>query len=568
MLDVEATPLAFAFPDNPQKWDGWANYRADNPYERLCIDPRSNPGNEQIEQHCTALLQWWHKKLPLKNQPSNPLAQLLGRGIDEAPKHLVQARVILLDRARRQQIDEELAAQAKDEALAEFANFVAFSVAGKVLTADAEAILVEFGLSHGLADEQVRTCIEEQLQRKNARRAAPAPPPQQPQGQRPKTRAESEMEFHRILSLAALDMADATRQVRQIFITIAENLGIHLERAEHLLDDYLDTEGADTLSRSAPAPLATPTPLRVAARLPLPAARAAVPPRIPDTPAKPAEVPSEVTSRVPLVTGKPAPIRLATAFTNHVSMPMVLIPSGEFVMGSDAPDAAPNEQPLTPVSLSEFYMSRFPVTNGQYELFDPRHKQKRGKAADDDHPVVYVTSYDAVKYCEWLSQKEGKTYRLPTEAEWEYSARGTDGRLFPWGNTERRGDLANFADASTTFAWRDPLIHDGYPETSPVGAFPRGMSAFGVYDLAGNVWEWCLDFYQPLAGSPKRNPRGLGSGPTRLYRGGSWKSRFTNLRASARGSNAPKYASNDVGFRVVCECRPPDVDDSDAAPAA
>ncbi len=107
---------------------------------------------------------------------------------------------------------------------------------------------------------------------------------------------------------------------------------------------------------------------------------------------------------------------------------MVLIPAGEFVMGSDAPDAAPNEQPLTPVTLSQFYMARRPVTNAEYEKFDPSHKQKRMKGAGGDHPVVYVTSLEAVKYCEWLRQKDGKNYRLPTEAEWEDAARGTDGR--------------------------------------------------------------------------------------------------------------------------------------------
>ena len=232
---------------------------------------------------------------------------------------------------------------------------------------------------------------------------------------------------------------------------------------------------------------------------------------------------------------------------------MVLIPAGEFVMGSDADDAAPNEQPLTPITLSEFYMARRPVTNAEYEQFDRSHRQKRMKGATDDHPVVYVTSLEAVRYCQWLSLKDGKNYRLPTEPEWEYAARGTDGRKYPWGNDDHRGDFANFADASTTFAWRDPRVHDGFPETSPVGSFPRGRSFFGLDDMAGNVWEWCLDFYQPLAGAPKRNPRGLVSGSTRLYRGGSWKSRFTNLRATARSSVAANYASNDVGFRVACE---------------
>ena len=174
--------------------------------------------------------------------------------------------------------------------------------------------------------------------------------------------------------------------------------------------------------------------------------------------------------------------------------------------------------------------------------------------AGDNHPVVYVTSFEAVKFCEWLSQKDGRTYRLPSEAEWEFAARGTDGRKYPWGNKVGRGEYANFADASTAFAWRDPQINDGYPVTSPVGAFPQGASFFAIEDMAGNVWEWCLDFFYPYAGAVKKNPRGPASGLKRLYRGGSWKSRFTNLRATARGSNAPNYSCNDLGFRVLCDC--------------
>ncbi|MCA1657872.1 MAG: formylglycine-generating enzyme family protein, partial [Verrucomicrobiaceae bacterium] len=241
-------------------------------------------------------------------------------------------------------------------------------------------------------------------------------------------------------------------------------------------------------------------------------------------------------------------------FINPIGAQMMLIPGGEFLMGSDAPDAGPDEQPLTPVTLSEFYMSRHPVTNDQYEQFDPSHKLKRINGAGGDHPVVYVTSLEAIKYCQWLGQRDGKNYRLPTEAEWEYAARGIDSRKYPWGNHDRRRGFANFADASTTFPWRDPGVEDGYPETSPVGAFPRGASFFGIEDMAGNVWEWCLDFYQPLAGAPKRNPRGVASGSKRVYRGGSWKSRFSNLRATARGSNVSNYSCNDVGFRIVCEC--------------
>jgi formylglycine-generating enzyme required for sulfatase activity len=241
-------------------------------------------------------------------------------------------------------------------------------------------------------------------------------------------------------------------------------------------------------------------------------------------------------------------------FQNSLGDLMIFIPSAELMMGCEAFDAPPNERPATKVMVSRFYMSRHLITNAQYEEFDPAHARKRAAGAGDRHPVIYVSSLDATKFCQWLGTRERRKYRLPTEAEWEYAARGTDGRKYPWGNHDRRGGFANFADASTAFPWRDPQVEDGYPETSPVGAFPLGASFFGLEDMAGNVWEWCLDFYRPLPGTPKRNPRGLAFGSKRVYRGGSWKSRFSNLRATARGSNASNYSCNDVGFRIVCEC--------------
>jgi formylglycine-generating enzyme required for sulfatase activity len=499
------------------KWDGWTKYRADNFYERLCLDPKSNPGDEEIQQHCAALLNWWQKKLRLKNQPSNPLTQLLGRGIDEAADYLIQARVQLLDPARRSQIDEELAAKAEQEARAEFSMYVAVSIAGKVLTAEAEANLSEFGQRNGLTEEQTRACIEEELQRTKAKRAAP-PPAAAP---------EAEKDFLRILGLSNLNLNDATPLVRQVFVTIAENLGVPLERAERILEDYLDRE------ESGLAKLQTVTPKIVFKP------RAVEPP------------PAPTPELFQAVAGKIFPTQSLAEFVNPNGAQMMLIPGGEFVMGSDAPDAGPDEKPLTPVTLSEFYLSRHPVTNAEYERFDPSHRSKRIKDAGDDHPVVYVTSLDAIRYCQWLSERDGRNYRLPTEAEWEFGARGIDCRKYPWGDHDRRGGFANFADARTNFPWRDSQIDDGYAETSPVGAFPQGASFFGLEDMAGNVWEWCQDFYQPLPGVPKQNPRGVASGAKRVYRGGSWKSRFTSLRTTARNSNAANYACNDVGFRVA-----------------
>src|SRR3954466_13484927 len=153
MLAATAAPPTF--PDDPRKWDGWSKYRAESPYERLCLDAASQPTDEQIQQHSAALLQWWQNKLPLKNQPSNPIAQLLGRGIMDASSYIVQARLDLLDPERRRAWDEKLVAMAEQDAQDELIKFIGFSIQGGVLPAEAEANLLEFGQKNGLPREQI-----------------------------------------------------------------------------------------------------------------------------------------------------------------------------------------------------------------------------------------------------------------------------------------------------------------------------------------------------------------------------------------------------------------------------
>src|ERR1700737_5006288 len=153
------TPL----PDDPNKWDGWNKYRSSNFYERLCLDPRANPSNELIEEHCRELLRWWQKKLPLKNQPSNPLAQLLRSGLDESSRYLTEARVELLDPDRRQILDEEIAAQQREAATAEFQKYLSFATTNGVLTKDEEENLFHFGADQGLTKEQVKSLIDIEL---------------------------------------------------------------------------------------------------------------------------------------------------------------------------------------------------------------------------------------------------------------------------------------------------------------------------------------------------------------------------------------------------------------------
>ena len=541
MLDV-SIKFPVPLPDDPKKWDGWSKYKSPNLYERLCLNPLENPSNEEIEEHCRELLRWWQRKLPLKNQPSNPLSQLLRPGLDESSRYLTQARVELLNPERRRQMDSELAAQAQEQSVAEFHKYLTFALADGTLTADEEKNLIRFGIEHGLSQEQLARYIEAELRDSGAHRVAPAAPAAPAPASvrvahtpRPRRQAlPPKEEFLRMLRLTGLDSDGMSDDTRDAFVSMAGNIGLEADEAEELVDQYLDEADAISNAVIAPAPRAVVAP-------------APAKPQPVHAPAAAAAVPAPVVEQVNERERFPN-------FRNSVGGEMVLVPSGEFLMGSDAFDAPPNEKPITRVTLSRFYMSRHLITNAEFERFDPSHARKRAVGAGDNHPVVYVSSLEAIKFCQWLATHERRKYRLPTEAEWEYAAKGTDGRKYPWGNEERRGDLANFADRNTVFAWSDRDISDGYAESSPVGAFPNGISPFGMHDMAGNVWEWCFDFFEAYRGTPRVNPRGATSGAKRSYRGGSWKSRFNSLRTTTRGSNMPSYSCNDLGFRIVCEC--------------
>jgi formylglycine-generating enzyme required for sulfatase activity len=568
-------PLPSPLPDSPSRWDGWRNYNSDNPYERLCLDFEDNPSDEQVEENCRQILIWWQKKLPLKNQPSNPVTQLLRHGIDEAPRYLAEARTILLSPDSRRHADEKVRARLKENAAAEFYKFLAFALADSHLKADDENNLYTLGGAAGLDMEEMRLMVESELSRRGAKRVAVAPPTPAPAATQnfyvpagahftPNAGASAppritpglpsndpHVEFARLIRLSGLTEEDMTDDQRDALCNMGENLGLTGGEAEDLIDDYLE-EVSDLPPERPAAALAAPS--RPSSRnasgpphnnSPTPAAQSRTKPAILDS--------MQAERFSPL--SRDLERQKHPNFTTSSGAEMIFVPSGTLVMGSTAEGAAPNEAPLTKTNVSCFYMSRCAITNGQYEMYDATHRNKRPGWADERHPAVYVSSIDALKFCEWLSRRDGRKYRLPTEAEWEYAARGTDGRSFPWGEKLNRGDLANFADCNTTFPWRDQEINDGFAETAPVGVFPRGASPFGVEDMAGNVWEWCLDFYEPYKGKERTNPRSALTVGRRVYRGGSWKSRASSLRTTARNFNVPEYSANDVGFRILCECQ-------------
>jgi formylglycine-generating enzyme required for sulfatase activity len=225
---------------------------------------------------------------------------------------------------------------------------------------------------------------------------------------------------------------------------------------------------------------------------------------------------------------------------------MVYIPSGEFTMGSNT--GLPNEKPEHKVYLDGYWIGKYEVTMRQYKAFildqgyAALHYNVSKYSPSDHHPVIRVSWEDANAYCNWLSKKKGLNFKLPTEAQWEKAARGADGRKYPWGNNEPDETLANFMKE--------------VGKTSPVGSYPQGASPYGLLDVAGNVWEWCNDWYGSdyYGKSPDRNPPGPKGGPLRVRRSGCWYDIAGELRCANRFFCRPSLRSDYLGFRL-CQDR-------------
>jgi formylglycine-generating enzyme required for sulfatase activity len=297
------------------------------------------------------------------------------------------------------------------------------------------------------------------------------------------------------------------------------------------------------------------------------------------------------------------PAHAMEQITNSIGMKLTRIPAGEFLMGSgeSADETAAffqktygwtvkgyyigDDRPQHRVRITRpFYLGTYHVTRGQFRRFveeagyktdaekDPKGgRGMRGTKAEyspefnwrntgfpqtDEHPVVIVSWNDAVAFCQWLSRKEGKTYRLPTEAEWEYACRaGTTTRYSSGDDPETLVQVANVADATFAEKFSDSSYHirarDGYLFTAPVGQFRP--NAFGLYDMHGNASQWCADRYGAnyYAASPVADPAGPDSGNVRVIRGGSWGVWPVGARSADRKRDAPDDRMAGMGFRVA-----------------
>lgn len=229
-------------------------------------------------------------------------------------------------------------------------------------------------------------------------------------------------------------------------------------------------------------------------------------------------------------------------------VPMVTIPAGEFLMGNPEGKGRDDEKPQRSVHLDEFTIDQVEVTNERYMTFvtstghrTPPNPYGTGPLQSikgiEQLPVVQTTWYDAKAYCSWAKK------RLPTEAEWEKAARGTDGRIFPWGNEPPTAKRANFDRE-----WEDEHT------LRPVGSLPDGDSPYGVKDMAGNAREWVSDWYDAeyYHHAPNRNPQGPDKkGVVRSIRGGSWHSPVSDITTSARGRGGFALQTHGTGFRCA-----------------
>ena len=267
---------------------------------------------------------------------------------------------------------------------------------------------------------------------------------------------------------------------------------------------------------------------------------------------------------------------------NVAGIQFVSISGGCFKMGDTFGDGEKDELPVHKVCVSDFAISRTDVTVGQFKVFveatnykteaekgggcyvfngndwnrQPDNNWKNpGFVQNEQHPVTCVAWSDAQEFIKWLNKPGASTFRLPTEAEWEYSARsgGKKQRFAGFNNKNLLFKYANFCDTNCDTKWKTAGQNDGYPGTSPVGSYqPNGV---GLYDMTGNVWQWLNDWYgeRYYSKSPKDNPRGAASGIDRVVRGGSWLNGPNDIRTADRNNSAPNYRSSDIGFRIVSQ---------------
>jgi serine/threonine protein kinase len=283
-----------------------------------------------------------------------------------------------------------------------------------------------------------------------------------------------------------------------------------------LIDRLTGRGVAEALPTSAPANISTSTPFNT-------------------------QTPSD--TNTPRVTSTPE-LNIGSVMTGNDGMTLLYVPAGEFTMGNN--DGNDKEKPAHTVYLDAYWMDQTEVTTAMYakcvdagackppsDTSSYTRSSYYGNSQFNNYPIIFVDWYQAKNYCEWVDG------RLPTEAEWEKAARGTDGRIYSWGNNYPNSNLLNYNGEND--------------DTQAVGSYPGGASPYGLLDMAGNVWEWVADWYDKgyYVHSPSSNPLGPSSGEFRVMRGGSWSYTANEVRSASRFSYDPSVPYGSIGFRCA-----------------
>ncbi|MBP1466270.1 SUMF1/EgtB/PvdO family nonheme iron enzyme [Candidatus Chloroploca sp. M-50] len=375
-------------------------------------------------------------------------------------------------------------------------------------------------------------------------------------------------------------LAEKRRRLHALELTAARygidtppHITIEIEDLRREIQDLRRAEETSTAhpgpstSEAAPTP-ADRTPPTMAA--PPPPVPTPVIPKTPEQQAQPGASSANATPPAPRIANQGSALR--TVEGTKAALPpwvptLVKVPAGPFLMGSSDTDtmARDNEKPQHRLELPDYWIGKTPVTNAQFRPFvegdgytNPVYWTKVGwewreqeqlvapqwwnhaTSSYAQHPVVGIGWFEAVAYCRWLTAQTGHTFRLPSEAEWEKAARGTDGLIWPWGHQWEAG-RCNSAEA-------------GINKTNSVDQFPGGASIYGAFDMVGNVWEWCAsgpDKTYPYQLADEWQAAYLEADQARILRGGSWHDEQKHARASFRGGYDPRYRSINYSLRVA-----------------
>ena len=547
------------------RWDGWRNYNSDDYYARLClsfdVEPERRSRSRITAGSCSS---GGRRSCRLKTSRAIRSRRCCAAGWTKRRAISPRRARELLDPEARAQIDR--AAARADRRRRRSANSKSCSPSRSAKTElreEDEARLYERGGELGLARDEMQGGVDAELERLGARRGStprPAPRRRRSAATRPQRRNSADMrraipftEFRRMLRLSrlCLDGDEMTDDQRDAMCNMGESLGLTGGQAEDLIDEYLEEASGHAARprwprrRRARSPPPAPWP-RPSPRRPSPRPTAAPQPIIAGR--EPRSIPRRWRARR---SGRSIPISPTPS-----GIEMLLVPSGSSSWAATRRTRRRNEQPSRTSRSAASIMARFPVTNAQYEKFDPAHiAQARavGRRRSSGDLCEQPRGGEILPMAQLARRAKNTACRPRPNGNTPRAA--LDGRIFPWGDALDAGHFANFADKRTNFAWRDTHDRRRFCRDRARRQLSRGARVRSASKTWRATSSSGASIFSSLTRARSASIRAARQWATSgIYRGGSWKSRAASLRAPAAHFNLPDYSSNDVGFRVLCEC--------------